>query len=180
MSTKIQTKYGTAKLRKDGYYLITSAKEGNNGKLLHRLIYEDHHGITLLPTTIVHHKNGDSTDNSIDNLVAMDNAEHSSLHKPSEETKRKMGECRIGIPRDNETRLKVSKKQNTTGYYRVIKHKQKRLKQGFSWRYQYYDENGKQRFISCVSIGKLKEKVLAKGLEWIEFGDDANESCNIW
>ena len=37
------TKYGIAKIHNTGYYRITSRKEGNNGKLLHRLIFEDVH-----------------------------------------------------------------------------------------------------------------------------------------
>lgn len=40
MSEILHTKFGNAKID-NGYYRITSWKEGNNGKLLHRLIWED-------------------------------------------------------------------------------------------------------------------------------------------
>ena len=45
MSDVLYTKFGTARLNKLGYYLITSRSEGNNGKLLHRLIFEDFYQI---------------------------------------------------------------------------------------------------------------------------------------
>lgn len=34
----LHTKFGTAKINKKGHYQITSRKEGNGGKLLHRLM----------------------------------------------------------------------------------------------------------------------------------------------
>lgn len=37
----MKTKYGNAKIGNMGYYVITSYKEGNHRKLLHRLIWED-------------------------------------------------------------------------------------------------------------------------------------------
>ena len=40
------TKFGTAKIYR-GYYIITSRKEGNHGKFLHRLIFEDFYKIKL-------------------------------------------------------------------------------------------------------------------------------------
>lgn len=42
MNKKLHTKWGTAKINSDGYYVITSRKEGNNGKRLHRLIARDY------------------------------------------------------------------------------------------------------------------------------------------
>ena len=54
---------------------------------------------------------------------------------------------------------------NTTGYFRVTKHKSPKYKQGFTWVY-VYDENGKKKSLSSVNIHKLEEKVLANGLEW--------------
>lgn len=55
---------------------------------------------------------------------------------------------------------------NTTGYFRVTKHKSPKYKQGFFWTYVYRDENGKKRSLSSVDILKLEEKVISKGLEW--------------
>ena len=46
----IQTKFGKANINARGYYDIVSRVEGNYKKKLHRLIYEDHYGVTLLPT----------------------------------------------------------------------------------------------------------------------------------
>ena len=55
---------------------------------------------------------------------------------------------------------------NTSGIFRVSLHKQKKCSKGFTWKY-YYHVGKKRKCISSVDLLKLKEKVLAKGLEWI-------------
>ena len=62
-------------------------------------------------------------------------------------------------------RTKMSKSQNTTGFFCVHKTKSERHKQGFVWRYNFY-EDGKQKQISSKDFFKLRDKVLAKNLEW--------------
>lgn len=57
-------------------------------------------------------------------------------------------------------------KKNTTGYYRVSKNKNSIYKQGFVYRYRYYDENGKQKVINSVDLKKLEVKVKERGLPW--------------
>lgn len=90
-------------------------------------------------------------------------------YKHTKETKKKMSENNARYWKDKtlseEHKIELSKSQNTTGYYRVHKQKRKLCKQGFSWRYNYY-EDGKQKHIDSVDIKKLEEKVKAKGLEW--------------
>ena len=101
----------------------------------------------------------------------------------SEETLKKMSERRKGKPSPMEgkkhsekTKEKISKSKlkstyaNTTGFLRVSKVKRDCLKQGFEWRY-IYRENGKSKIINSVDLNKLKEKVLAKGLEWRVLND---------
>lgn len=203
MSTTIQTKYGTAKLNPNGYYWITSGKEGNNRKLLHRLIFEEYYNISLdeeFPEGVyIHHLDENKTNNEIWNLVPMSPSEHTTLHnigkthseetrrkisenhadtggekngffgkKHSEETKKHLSEIRKGIPLSYEQRINVSKSRNTTGFFRVSKKKEKCTKQGFIWVYTYYEGN-KRKTVSSISIDILKERVLAKGLEWVEF-----------
>ena len=63
------TKFGTARINQNGYYQISSSKEGNNGKLLHRLIVENYYKISLLPWAVVHHLDNDRLNNDIDNLT---------------------------------------------------------------------------------------------------------------
>lgn len=152
----IKTKYGTANLHSDGYYVITSRKEGNHQKKLHRLVFEDYHNCKLDENDVIHHVDFDKTNNHATNLICMSKKAHTLLHNKDED-------------RLHEWAIKQSKtKSNKTNYFRVSKQKTPGCKQGFSWRYQYTDENGKRRAIWSVDIKKLEKKVKAKGLEWRE------------
>ena len=66
-----------------------------------------------------------------------------------------------------------SKSRNKTEYYRVSKLKDNHCKQGFIWRYIYF-EDGKQKVICSVDINKLEEKVKNKGLKWLKFKEESN------
>lgn len=103
----ITTKFGTAKVTCNGYWVIQTRKEGNHGKFLHRLLYEDYHKCTLAPKVAIHHKDGNKTNNKISNLELMTVSEHRRLHttginnhgygKPrSDEVKRKISEAKKG------------------------------------------------------------------------------------
>ena len=83
----------------------------------------------------------------------------------SEEQKKKISEAKKGKKRSEKDKMKISKAQNSTGYYGVTKIKRKTCKQGFTWRYQYY-EDGKQKSIESVDIWELEQKVRNKGLIW--------------
>lgn len=83
--------------------------------------------------------------------------------KHTEETKRKISESNKGNTHSEETRKKMSEDRNNSGYLNVGKTKHKTCKQGFIWRYRYY-ENGKPKSITSTDIEKLEEKVKSKGL----------------
>lgn len=79
-NTMLKTKYGNAKIQKDGYYMITSGKEGNHGKLLHRLIWEDWYKKPVPDGYVIHHINGNKTDNRIQNLQCVSKEAHTRFH----------------------------------------------------------------------------------------------------
>jgi len=193
MNTKIHTKFGKATLQKHGYYVITSRKEGNEGERLHRLIWESVWG-KIPKNWVIHHLDGDKTNNCILNLYGMDKSYHDKLHnsngnnprcgthhteetkqkiskahmgkKLSQSTKQKLREINLGKKQSLELVIKRNKMNNKLGIFRVIKHKHKTTKQGFNYVYTY-TENGKSRELHSIDICKLKEKVIERGLEWI-------------
>lgn len=134
----LHTKWGTAKINRYGYYRITSGVEGNNMKFLHRLIYEEYHKCTLLPQGQIHHIDNNRTNNCILNLELVSAENHLTQHNLD---------------------------RNSTGYYRVSKTKCSHCKQGFIYRYQYYENDVKKALFS-TSLKKLEEKVKSKKLPW--------------
>jgi hypothetical protein len=171
----MKTKYGTAKIGKDGYYRITSMKEGNNGKILHRLIARDYFGDWIDEPLIdgekieIHHIDGNPLNNCVLNLLPLSKSEHLSLHKSGENNPMygKTGENspRYGEHHSEESKQKMSEANNTSGYLNVCKQKNKTYKQGFQWVYRY-SEDGKRKRLTSVDIKKLESKVKARGLPW--------------
>lgn len=60
-----------------GYVVINRNK---TSKLQHRLVMEQHLGRALLREEVVHHRNGDKTDNRIENLEVLSHSEHLLKH----------------------------------------------------------------------------------------------------
>lgn len=145
------TKYGRARIDSSGYYRITSRKEGNHHKLLHRLIFEEFHG-PIPEGFIIHPSDGDIHNNCLLNLELMSSRYHQNLHN-------------IG---NDEMHRNISLARNKTGYRNVSINRRSIYKQGFIYRYRYY-EDGKHKAIYSVNIDNLREKVLAKGLVWEQF-----------
>jgi hypothetical protein len=93
---------------RDGYrYLAT----GNTLEAEHRRVMEGSLGRRLFPRELVHHINGNPSDNSIENLSVMTRNEHMRLHRTgkamSEETKNKLSLSRKGIDPWNKGKVGV-------------------------------------------------------------------------
>ena len=146
----LNTKFGNCKIQQ-GYYVISSRKEGNHGKKLHVLLFTEEYG-NYLPTGYqIHHIDGDKKNNEEDNLVAIPPNIHTIIHNTKEEK-------HYGT-RKHELESKY-------GFYGVTKRKRNNINQGYLWRYNVY-VNGSKVDINSTSLNELKEKVLRKGYKWL-------------
>ncbi len=68
---------GKARRPRKKYYVT---KPDGTRILEHRYVMEEYLGRKLFNTEVVHHKNGDATDNSIDNLMIMEHGQHTAYH----------------------------------------------------------------------------------------------------
>lgn len=182
ISNRLKTIFGIARIRPDGYFHISSSRQGYGKRLLHRVIFEEFYQTKLPKHIVIHHNDGNKLNNMIWNLIPMTRSEHADLHLyhvgVSEETCKKLRNPRKTIPKFTlETKMNMSKAQNTTGYFRVSKQVCERCKQGFMWRYAYTDEKGNFKQFRSVSLEKLKKRVLSEGLVWKKF--DSNEVISM-
>lgn len=138
----IETEFGTAGISDKGYYRITSVKEGNCGKYLHRLIYEKYKG-DIPKGYVVHHINGNRIDNSIENLELLTRTDHSKLHMENftDEHRNKISEARKGMKFSEEHKRHIgdskrgSKSPFWKDYARVTKGGVKNGKKVYSLKY---------------------------------------------
>ena len=173
---KINTKYGKAYLNSNGYYVLFT--EDGKKKPLHREIFEDHYKCTLPSDIIIHHKDGNKTNNRISNLFPLTRAEHGRVHAEEfpKHKLQELGRMNKDIPKSESHKQKIAEtlclKNNSSGYYRVRKEK---VNGKLRWRYRWR-ENGKLKSISRKNIPELKKEVLARGLEWFEIEDGVRVS----
>ena len=112
----LNTKYGKARINEKRYYKIITSKEGNYGKSLHRLIFEDVYG-EIPKGYDIHHKNGDKLDNCILNLQLIRHDKHASLHHKNKKVSRETIEKRI--------------QSTTKKYARIVKNGHEKNKQRY-------------------------------------------------
>lgn len=87
----------------------------------------------------------------------------------SEEHKQKISQALKGKKRTLEHSINSSKWQNTSGYYRVSIIKCEKCNQGYSYAYDWNDEDGNHKRLKSINIEKLEQKVKDKGLIWIKY-----------
>ncbi len=73
----METKYGHVYQRKDGYFQVSSGI--HQGKLLHRLVYEEHYG-SIPEGYRIHHLDNDQTNCNPENLMLLSKSNHHKLH----------------------------------------------------------------------------------------------------
>lgn len=177
MSSILHTKFGNASLNPQGHYRITSRKEGNHSKLLHRLIWEDFYNCEIPDGYVIHHKNGIKTDNCILNLQLMKSEAHRRYHTLGKDNANEKNPM-FGRTHTEDSKIKMGLAKSSTGIFRVHKRNDPRTIQGYSWSYEYKSENKRKVFVS-VSLKRLKEKVLDKGYDWIILDENKVKAiCN--
>ena len=97
-----------------GYYVTSRCK---GAKLLHVQLYQDYWKCIIPKGFVVHHKDGNNENNTIDNYFLMTRAGHCRLHqkgnqnqlgkKASEETKEKLRRTKVGKKASDETKEKM-------------------------------------------------------------------------
>lgn len=126
----IKTKYGNCYIR-NGYYVVTSVKEGNRGKYLHRLIFEDKYG-KIPEWCQVYHIDGDKLNNNINNLT-MDsknfNKNNTGIYRVSrvKSKKYKSGFCYVYTYTKDKKQKKITSKN-----LKILK--EKVLNKGLEWK----------------------------------------------
>lgn len=144
---RTNTRFGLVHKNNKGYYRTS------DNQLLHRKIWEEFYGQKIPDGMVIHHKDFNPLNNSISNLELMTHEEHLSLHHK-------------GQPIHMNTKLGLSKAKTTTGYFRVNKKPCSNCKQGYIYRYQYFDVDGVRKAITSTSLKKLMLKVQGKNLPW--------------
>lgn len=160
----MDTIFGKAYIGNHGYYVVTSKKEGNHNKLLHRLIFEKFYG-PIPKGYHIHHKDENKLNNCIMNLQLVKKNIHHSIHSTGYQhtikDRKKMSDFKYG----------QSNSTNKTGYYRVYKEKGKQYSQGFTYTYEVDSSrlDGKKKVkkkIRRVKLEDLEQAVKDAGYEW--------------
>ena len=89
-----------------GYYRTSHTK---GDKLLHVQMYQDYWDCIIPKGFVVHHKDNNNENNTIDNYFLLTRAGHQRWHgkSMSDETKEKMRKAKLGTKRSDETKEKI-------------------------------------------------------------------------
>ncbi|MBQ9024839.1 MAG: HNH endonuclease [Methanobrevibacter sp.] len=156
-----ETEFGRCGFNKEGYMIIYCP---DKTRMYHRVVWSKHYG--KIPEGYhIHHIDKNKLNNNISNLQLICSSEHSKLHFSGENNPN------YGKKFNMNHKISLSKAKNETGFYRVSKEYSYNNRKGYRYRYIYVDDNGKRKEIKSVDINKLKEKVLAKNLEWIDLNE---------
>lgn len=180
----MKTKWGTAKINKQGYYQIKSKKEGFYGKMLHRLIANEYFGEWINDANDffdIHHLNHVKTDNCILNLMPIKRNDHISMHMKNKifslEYKKKLCENHADVSGKNHPMYGKNHSIETKNKIRksLIKEYPRIVKCGFDRGKQKYGIKFNQKIIKqSISIDKLIkwfEKNYSNQKLYIEIGD---------
>ena len=140
------------------YGLKMKSENGNENRFQNETGFENENQSQNENELQNHFQNENQNENELENELKMNSQKRrlNHLKKHKEET------CK-----DYYLRQSLAH-NNSSGYFRVTKAVCKRCQQGYTWKYQYYDEQGQKQVLQSTDLLKLKEKVLKKGLTWRE------------
>lgn len=120
---------------------------------------------------VVHHIDGNKSNNDLNNLKVMTVSAHHSLHqkgkKFSEDHKKKLSENCCMRKLKYKIKASKAKKKDKSLPFRVYKNYTPNCKQGFRYAYVYFDE-GRRRMISSIDLDYLKDRIISKNLPWVD------------
>ena len=90
----------------EGYYRTSQSK---GAKRLHVQMYQDYWNCVIPKGFVVHHKDDDKENNTLENYFLLTRAGHQRWHgkSMSDETKEKMRKAKLGTKRSDETKEKI-------------------------------------------------------------------------
>lgn len=150
-----------------GYVRLCSPQFKNGWKTEHRYIMEKHLGHALETNMIVHHIDGNKTNNSVDNLMIMSFADHARFHRKMEKTQwsRKFQKCQqCGSTKIKHFGHGLCKHCYDNSYKVAIRLKAGHVPMSILKSHWGYSRKSKQFFDYCMNCHSTNRPYLANGL----------------
>lgn len=153
-------------LNTTGFYRVSKFKKRN--KLGYTFSYNDYPNNITLESLSIHELENKVISNGLIWKITEEKLANQTRETNIKDIKRVSLKPHGNVGRrwSAEELIRFSKMNNTTGYYKVHKSENKKLKMGYSFTYTHL-ENGKKKMLSSSNIVELEKKVKEHGFPWI-------------